>query len=73
MNVRALRRYTPIAISLHWLLAFAMLDMVALGFHMHDLHLLPLRLRLFNWHKTGVHPMTSEEVMLGIAVEAMQR
>lgn len=51
MNAQAPQRYTPIAISLHWLLALAMLGMVALGFYMHDLHLSPLKLRLFNWHK----------------------
>lgn len=51
MNAQAPQRYTPIAISLHWLLALAMLGMVALGFTMHDLHLSPLKLRLFNWHK----------------------
>jgi cytochrome b561 len=55
MNAHAPQRYTPIAITLHWLLALVMLGMVALGFYMHDLHLSPLKLRLVNWHKwTGV-------------------
>ena len=55
MNAHAPQRYTPIAISLHWLLMVVILGMVALGFTMHNLHLSPLKLRLVNWHKwTGV-------------------
>jgi cytochrome b561 len=55
MNTSASVRYTPVAISLHWLLALLMFGMVALGFYMSDLHLSPLKLRLINWHKwTGV-------------------
>jgi cytochrome b561 len=55
MNASMSQRYTPLAISLHWLLAVLMLGMVWLGFYMHGLHFSPLKLRLFNWHKwTGV-------------------
>jgi cytochrome b561 len=44
-------RYHPIAIALHWLLAFALVGMFAVGLYMADLPFSPLRLKLFNWHK----------------------
>lgn len=44
-------RYTPLAITLHWLLALAILGMFAVGVYMADLPFSPLRLKLYNWHK----------------------
>ena len=44
-------RYTRTAITLHWLLAAAIVANLALGVAMHDLPISPTRLRLFNWHK----------------------
>jgi cytochrome b561 len=45
------RRYTLIAIALHWLLGAAVLAMFAVGVYMSDLPFSPLRLKLYNWHK----------------------
>lgn len=44
-------RYTATAIAFHWLLAAALLGMMALGMTMTELPLSPTRLKLFNWHK----------------------
>ena len=44
-------RYTGTAIALHWLLAVAILGMMAVGFYMSDLQLSPQKLKLYNWHK----------------------
>jgi cytochrome b561 len=44
-------RYTGTAIALHWLLAVAILCMMAVGFYMSDLQLSPQKLKLYNWHK----------------------
>ena len=44
-------RYTLTAITLHWLLAFALLGSFALGTYMADLPLSPTQLRLYNGHK----------------------
>lgn len=44
-------RYTTPAIALHWLLALAIVAMLALGTWMSSLPFSPLRLRLYNWHK----------------------
>ena len=44
-------RYTLVAISLHWLLALAIVGTFAVGFYMSDLPFSPQRLKLFNWHK----------------------
>ena len=43
--------YTTPAIALHWLLALALVGMLALGTWMTSLPLSPLRLKLYNWHK----------------------
>lgn len=43
--------YTRTAIFLHWLMAALILGVFGLGLYMVDLHLSPLKLRLFNWHK----------------------
>ena len=51
----ALKRYTITAITLHWLMALALIGMFALGFYMTGLALSPNKLKLFSWHKwTGV-------------------
>jgi cytochrome b561 len=47
----AAARYSGPAIVLHWLLAFALFGIFALGVYMADLPISPERLRLFNWHK----------------------
>lgn len=44
-------RYTATAITLHWLLAAALIANFTLGVYMHELPVSPQRLRLFNWHK----------------------
>jgi cytochrome b561 len=44
-------RYTPVAIGLHWLLAFVIVVSFSVGLTMSDLPLSPTRLKLFNWHK----------------------
>ena len=50
-----MNKYTTVAIMLHWLMAFALIGMFALGFYMAGLPLSPIKLKLFSWHKwTGV-------------------
>ncbi|ODU10720.1 MAG: cytochrome b [Rubrivivax sp. SCN 71-131] len=51
MPAAAPRRYTQTAIALHWLLALALLGLLALGTTMTELPLSPRRLQLYNWHK----------------------
>ena len=46
-----MKKYTPIAIALHWLMALAIIGMFTLGFYMADLPLSPNKLKLFSWHK----------------------
>lgn len=43
--------YTPLAISLHWLMALLIFSGWGLGIYMHDLPLSPQKLRYFSWHK----------------------
>ncbi len=43
--------YTRTAISLHWLIALAIIATFALGVYMQDLPLSPDKLRLYSWHK----------------------
>lgn len=45
------KRYSAIAIALHWLLALVILAMFGVGIYMTDLPFSPLRLKLYNWHK----------------------
>lgn len=50
-----IRKYTATAIALHWLIALAIIGMVALGFYMTGLPLSPRKLQWYSWHKwTGV-------------------
>lgn len=51
MNHRPADRYTLPAITLHWLLAAAILGSLAVGTYMTGLSLSPTRLKLYNWHK----------------------
>jgi cytochrome b561 len=44
-------RYTKTAITLHWLLALAILGSFGVGWYMTGLPLSPQRLKLYNWHK----------------------
>jgi cytochrome b561 len=44
-------RYTPTAISLHWLIALLIFIAFPLGIYMHDLPLSPDKLRLYSYHK----------------------
>jgi len=43
--------YTPVAKSLHWLMALMVFGLLALGFYMSDLPLSPDKLQLYSWHK----------------------
>jgi cytochrome b561 len=43
--------YTPVAKSLHWLMAVMILGLLALGIYMHELPLSPQKLELYSWHK----------------------
>lgn len=45
------QRYDRFAISLHWLVALAIVCNFALGLYMSDLRLSPLKLKLYSWHK----------------------
>lgn len=44
-------RYTPVAMGLHWIIAFVMLATLSLGLYMSDLPLSPTKLRYYSWHK----------------------
>ena len=44
-------RYTRTAVTLHWLLAFAILASLTVGTVMSEMPLSPTRLKLINWHK----------------------
>lgn len=45
------KRYSTVAMVLHWLLALVILAMFAVGIYMTDLPFSPQRLKLYNWHK----------------------
>jgi cytochrome b561 len=45
------KRYSTVAIVLHWLLALVIVAMFVVGIYMTDLPFSPLRLKLYNWHK----------------------
>ena len=51
MTTAASRRYTTLAIVLHWMLALALIMSFSVGLYMADLPLTPQRVKLFNWHK----------------------
>jgi cytochrome b561 len=51
--------YHPVSVLLHWVLAIALLMMIAVGVYMTDLPFSPQRLKLYNWHKwAGVTILT---------------
>lgn len=43
--------YTTTAKSLHWLMAFLIFGMLAVGLYMKDLPVSPEKLQLYSWHK----------------------
>jgi cytochrome b561 len=43
--------YTRTAITLHWLVALALIATFAVGLYMSDLPLSPEKLRIYSWHK----------------------
>jgi cytochrome b561 len=43
--------YTPVAKSLHWLMALLILGLLVLGTYMSELPLSPQKLELYAWHK----------------------
>ena len=45
------KRYSVMAITLHWMLALVIVTMFVVGVYMTDLPFSPLRLKLYNWHK----------------------
>ena len=45
------KRYTSVAMVLHWLLGLTVLGMFVLGLYMSDLPFSPLRRKLYNYHK----------------------
>jgi cytochrome b561 len=45
------KRYTTLAIALHWVLGAALVASFMVGQYMTDLPFSPQRLKLFNWHK----------------------
>lgn len=45
------RRYTPVAMLLHWLIAVAIVTIASLGLYMSGLPLSPWRVHLYGWHK----------------------
>jgi len=53
MSKTPVTRYSNIAISLHWLMAFLIIGMLVVGKYMHHLETTdPLRFTLTQWHKT---------------------
>lgn len=48
---KTVTHYTPLAISLHWLMALLIFAGWGLGAYMHDLPFSPQKLRYFSWHK----------------------
>ena len=46
-----LEQYTRTAMGLHWAIALLIFIAFPLGLYMHDLHLSPLKLKLYSWHK----------------------
>ena len=51
MSVTPSPRYTTTAIALHWLLAVALLGLLAFGWYMVGLPFSPTKLKYYNWHK----------------------
>lgn len=45
------KRYSTVAIALHWLLGAALVAIFAVGLYMADMPFSPQKLKLLNWHK----------------------
>ena len=45
------KRYTRIAIGLHWAIALLIFSAFPIGLYMHDLKLSPMKLHLYSYHK----------------------
>lgn len=50
-ELKAINRYHPVSIILHWVLAIALIAIFGFGLYMTDLPFSPTRLKLYNWHK----------------------
>lgn len=49
------KRYSAPAIALHWLIALMIVVCFCVGLYMTDMHLSPLKLKIYSWHKwTGI-------------------
>ncbi len=46
-----MKKFTPTAIALHWLMAIGLTSVFAFGLYMADLPLSPNKLKFFSWHK----------------------
>lgn len=46
-----MKKFTPVAIALHWLMAIALVGLFAVGFYMSGLPLSPHKLKVYSWHK----------------------
>ena len=46
-----MKKYTSIAIALHWLMTIGLVGLFAFGLYMADLPLSPEKLRYYSWHK----------------------
>jgi cytochrome b561 len=65
MNALPSTRYTGTAVTLHWLLALALLVSFGVGLYMVSLPLSPARLKLYNWHKwAGITILTLSALRL---------
>ncbi len=59
------RRYSGFAITLHWVLALALVGIFSVGLYMADLPFSPARLKLFNYHKwAGITILTLSAIRL---------
>jgi cytochrome b561 len=65
MTSKPAARYSTTAITLHWLLALALVGIFAVGLYMTSLPFSPARLKLYNWHKwAGVSILTLSALRL---------
>ncbi len=44
-------RYTPVAITLHWLMALLLVGLFCVGLYMVNLPISPWKLKIYAWHK----------------------
>jgi cytochrome b561 len=51
MNQASAPRYSAVAMTLHWVLAVAILTAFGVGLYVEDLPFSPEKLKLLNWHK----------------------